>query len=563
MDLEKKRNEKLTSYVNSLLPIIYINHFDFEVSADMISKVKMGHEIYEYDTGIGVVDFKTRSIQHEVESLSDFLDNYMELGYEQPTYLVLKDVHNELKDPSVISYLKHIASRNLYTDGYELTVFIVSGQLVIPRELENLITVFDMPMPDSKIIRDIISNYALENELSISNNTLDELTLSLRGMNEFQIRQCLNIAFQQSGTLSVRDKVLFLQQKEQLIKKSGLLEMIPVKEEIEDIGGLVNLKKWLEKKKKIFDNLSKAIRYGVDTPKGIMLVGMPGCGKSLAAKATAKLFDMPLVRLDIGRLLGKYVGESETNMRKALKLAEATSPCVLWIDEIEKAFAGIGSDNSEVTTRLFGQFLTWMQEKDNEVFIVATANDITRLPPEFLRKGRFDELFFVDFPNADERELILQIHLRKRNQERSIDLTKIVEKTEGYNGADLEAIVKVAVENCFIEGKAFVTEKDLLKAQRKIKSISVTLKDKIDLMRKATEKIDLVNASSASVQSEDRNKKLQTKKLSPIGKLVKHDIHLKKASRTTKTDFSNKVNFDKSNFDKMPEWDSVSREWRY
>lgn len=557
MDLEKKRNEKLISYVNSLLPIIYINHFDFEVSADMISKVKMGHEIYEYDTGIGVVDFKTKSIQHEVGSLSDFLDNYMELGYEHPTYLILKDVHNEIKDPSVISYLKHIASRNLYNDGYELTVFIVSGQLVIPRELENLITVFDMPMPDSKIIRNIISNYALENELPISNETLDELILSLRGMNEFQIRQCLNIAFQQSGTLSVRDKVLFLQQKEQLIKKSGLLEMILVKEEIEDIGGLVNLKKWLRKKKKIFDNLSKAMRYGVDTPKGIMLVGMPGCGKSLAAKATAKLFDMPLVRLDIGRLLGKYVGESETNMRKALKLAEATSPCVLWIDEIEKAFAGIGSDNSEVTTRLFGQFLTWMQEKDNEVFIVATANDITRLPPEFLRKGRFDELFFVDFPNADERELILQIHLRKRNQERSIDLTKIVEKTEGYNGADLEAIVKTSVEDCFIEGKAFVTEKDLLKAQRKIKSISVTLKDKIDLMRKATEKIDLVNASSASVQSEDRNKKLQTKKLSPIGKLVKHDIHSKKAPRT-KTNFSNT-----GNFDKIPEWDSVSREWRY
>lgn len=521
MNLETKRNEKLASYVNSLLPIIYINHFDFEVSAEMISNIKMGHEIYEYDAGIGTVDFKTRSVRHETLELVDFLDTHMEEGYQQPTYLVLKDVHDTLNDPAVISYLKHIASRNLYNDSYEATVFIISGQLVIPPELENLITVFDMPMPDDEIIRQLITDYATENELRLSGDVLDELTLSLRGMNEFQVKQCLNIAFQRSGRLSANDRELFLQQKEQLIKKSGLLEMVPVKEKIEDIGGLDNLKQWLEKKKKIFDNLSRALRYGVDTPKGIMLVGMPGCGKSLAAKATAKLFNMPLIRLDIGRLLGKYVGESENNMRKALKLAEASSPCVLWIDEIEKAFAGIGSANSEVTTRLFGQFLTWMQEKDNEVFIVATANDITKLPPEFLRKGRFDELFFVDFPSATERELILRIHLKKRKQLREVNLDKLVEKTSGYNGADLEAIVKEAVESCFIKEKEHVEESDLLKAQKGIKSISVTLKDKIDRMKKATAEMDLVNASS-NESRDNKSNSLQSKKLVSVHKLVKH-----------------------------------------
>ena len=185
------------------------------------------------------------------------------------------------------------------------------------------------------------------------------------------------------------------------------------------------------------------MKYGVDIPKGIMIVGMPGCGKSLAAKAAAKLFEIPLVRLDIGRLLGKYVGESEHNMRRALKLAEAISPCVLWIDEIEKAFSGVGESGggSDVTTRLFGQFLTWMQEKENTVFIVSTANDISKIPPEFLRKGRFDELFYVDFPGVEERKQIIEIHLKKRNKwNKDLDVISLAKKTEGYNGADLKPL---------------------------------------------------------------------------------------------------------------------------
>lgn len=275
--------------------------------------------------------------------------------------------------------------------------------------------------------------------------------------------------------------------------------MVNFRESIDDIGGLENLKDWLYRKSKIFSHLDKAIKFGVDIPKGIMIIGMPGCGKSLTAKATARLFEIPLVRLDVGRLLGKYVGESEENMRKALKLSEAISPCVLWIDEIEKAFSGVGSEGggNDVTTRLFGQFLTWMQEKENTVFIVATANDISRIPPEFLRKGRFDELFFVDLPNAEERRKIMEIHIKKRNKwNRDLDIISLLKETNGYNGADLEAVVKDAIETAFINGEYKITTEDLIQAVKDTKSISSTLKDKIDQIKQTISKIDIKPASN-------------------------------------------------------------------
>jgi SpoVK/Ycf46/Vps4 family AAA+-type ATPase len=306
------------------------------------------------------------------------------------------------------------------------------------------------------------------------------------------------LAYQDGGCIDKDDKVLILKEKQQFIKKSGMLEIVNYTETIDDIGGLENLKSWLKRKSVIFSNLDKAIKFGVSVPKGIMIMGMPGCGKSITAKATASLFEMPLVRLDVGRLLGKYVGESEENMRKALKLSEAICPCVLWIDEIEKAFSGIGSGgtSNEVTTRLFGQFLTWMQEKESTVFIVATANDISGMPPEFLRKGRFDELFFVDLPTGEERRRILDIHLKKRNRwNKNIDLIALIKETDGYNGADLEAVVKDTIERAFIEGKEVITTEDLLETIKDTKSISSTLKEKVSEIKKEIEKMDIKPAS--------------------------------------------------------------------
>ncbi len=496
--MKNSARDLLASYIDALYPIIYINHFDFKVIDEIVSDIADGRKVIEYNNGLGIVDFKTKSAMKECD-LFHFLKLVKDDGYEHSMFLVLKDVHSQLDNPEIVSMLKYIAERNLYNESYNASIFIVSSKLCIPEELGDLITVFDMPLPTVTEIKNIMTEFTKDLEIDVSEDVLSEISLSFKGLNEFQIKQILNLAYQDGGCLDSDDKQLILRQKEQLIKKAGLLEMIPVHETIEDIGGLENLKEWLYKKECIFNQLDRAIKFGVDIPKGIMIVGMPGCGKSLAAKATAKLFEIPLVRLDVGRLLGKYIGESEENMRKALKLSEAISPCVLWIDEIEKAFSGVGGSGggSDVTTRLFGQFLTWMQEKENTVFIVATANDISKIPPEFLRKGRFDELFYVDFPNDEERRKIIEIHLKKRNKwNKELDIISLVKLTDGYNGADLEAIVKDAIENCFIDGKEQLTTEDLKTAQKNIKSISSTLEKRIKEIKEAVKDMDLKPASN-------------------------------------------------------------------
>ena len=463
----------LSSYVDALHPIIYINHFDFKVIDEAIAQVggKTNNlRFVEFNNALGPVDFHDK---HQIDSsgsyddLVAFLNNVRDEGFEQETFLILKDIHGELDNPKVIALLKRIAEDDLYTNGYNATIFILSETVVIPHELENYITIFDIPLPTvaeiSSIIEDFIRDLKITN---VEQEIIDDLALSFKGLNEFQIKQILNLSYQDGGYIDKDDKKLILKEKEQLVKKSGMLEIVNFSETIDDIGGLENLKDWLKRKEKIFADLDRAIKFGVDVPKGIMIVGVPGCGKSLTAKATASLFKIPLVRLDVGRLLGKYVGESEENMRKALKLAEAISPCILWVDEIEKAFSGVGGQGggNDVTTRLFGQFLTWMQEKENTVFIVATANKISAMPPEFTRRGRFDEVFFVDLPNDKERRKIIEIHLKKRGKwDEKIDSIQLINETKGYNGADLEAIVKDTIEEAFIEDRKKITTDDLIR----------------------------------------------------------------------------------------------------
>lgn len=496
--MKNSARDMLASYIDALYPIIYINHFDFKIIDDIVLDISDSRKVIEYNNGLGIVDFKTKSVMKECDLFS-FLKLVKDDGYDHSVFIVLKDVHTQLDNPEIVSLLKYIAERNLYNECYNASIFIVASKFCIPEELEDLITVFDLPLPTVSEIKNIMIEFTKDLDIQVLEDVLSEIALSFKRLNEFQIKQILNLAYQDGGVLDFDDKQLILSQKEQLIKKAGLLEMIPVHETIDDIGGLENLKEWLYKKECIFNQLDKATKFGVDIPKGIMIVGMPGCGKSLAAKATAKLFEIPLVRLDVGRLLGKYIGESEENMRKALRLSEAISPCVLWIDEIEKAFSGVGGSGggSDVTTRLFGQFLTWMQEKENTVFIVATANNISRIPPEFLRKGRFDELFYVDFPNDEERRKIIEIHLKKRNKwNKELDIISLVKLTGGYNGADLEDIVKDAIENCFIEGRVQLTTEDLKLAQKNIKSISSTLKERIQEIKKAVENMDLKSASN-------------------------------------------------------------------
>lgn len=495
--MKRSEVDLLASYIDALRPIIYINRFDPKTIDGIIAEVGSTAKCVEFNNALGVIDFKTKRAMMECDLLG-FLNLTRDEGFKNETLLILKDVHNDLTNQKVIALLKRIAENNLYNDDYHATIIIVSEVTVIPPELANYITMFSVPLPTIDEIRSIIFEFGTSLNIPIEEAVINEMARSFKGLDAFQIEQILNLAYQNGGTIERDDRRLILKEKEQFIQKSGMLELINFSETLDDIGGLENLKKWLSRKAEIFENLDKALRFGVDMPKGIMIIGMPGCGKSLSAKATASLFKIPLVRLDVGRLLGKYVGESEHNMRKALQLAEAINPCVLWIDEIEKAFAGVGgeSGSSDVTTRLFGQFLTWLQEKETAVFVVATANDIAHLPAEFMRKGRFDELFFVDLPNNEERRKIIEIHLKKRKKwNKEIAAIALVQKTEGFSGADLEAMVQDAIESVFTSGRDQVTTEDLLQSAEEIKSISDTMREKISKTREIIEKTDIRPAS--------------------------------------------------------------------
>jgi ATP-dependent 26S proteasome regulatory subunit len=461
--------QRLTGYVNALRPIIYIHHFDFHAVDDIIRAVNPRVKIKEYNEADGNVHFETKASIQKYD-LNEFLAAFDD-NEEKECFLVLKDIHLRLGEPGICARLKSIAEKTMSKEGVNVTVFLVCSVLVLPQELEKIVTIFDIPFPDDNQIRAIVDDYAENFKISIADDTLELLTISFKGLCDFEIRQILNLAFQKSGLIDKEGAKLVLKEKEQVIKKAGILELVQDDSGFQNIGGLGGLKDYLLKKEKIFKNIGEANKYGIELPKGILIVGFPGCGKTLSAKATAQLFKTPLLRLDIGRIMGKYVGESESNLQRAIKTAEAVAPCVLWIDELEKAFAGINSQGgaSDITTRLFGQFLTWLQEKKSAVYVVATSNNIEKLPPEFLRRGRFDELFLVKLPNKTERKAIFESQLAKRKQMSSeIDIYSLLEKskdngktckgTEGFSGADIESVVKEAIEIAFFSNEELTTD---------------------------------------------------------------------------------------------------------
>lgn len=489
---------KLGRYMDAGFPIIYVNTFEEDKLDGILREVSAGRDIYEWNETQGYIDAETRAPVEEDVSLDTMLDTFKIKEMLDGKILVFKDLNAYLEDPVTVSKIKGLA--RMICQGVDANIVIVSNRLIIPKELEQFITILEMDYLDRDEIRKIILDFIAENNVSgVREELIDEFSLAFKGLTEFEINNLLNLSYTQGGTLSRRDLKLIFDQKQQMIKKAGILEMIPLKESIDDIGGLENLKKWFIRKAKVYKDMGRARQFGVDMPKGVLIAGVPGCGKSLNAKAAANLFEVPLLRLDMGRLMGKYVGESESNMRNAIALAEAISPCVLWIDELEKAFAGIGGSggDGEVTTRLFGNFLTWMQEKESPTFVVATANDLSRLPPELLRKGRFDEIFYVGLPNATEREKIFRIHIGKRRKQdlKNIDLSQLVKKTEGFSGADIEGVVKDAIETAFADDKPSINTNDVLEAIKNTHSLSEIMKDALDRMKKEYETRKFKNAS--------------------------------------------------------------------
>ena len=485
----------LNSYVDAGYPIIYINSFE-ETKVDGIISSAMGRRKgLEWNGSQGFCDFKTKQNLIPGNGLAETLSLLSADNELDRKFFVIKDAHLFFDDPKVITCLKSIALK--ISQGLDAVVIIVSSVLKFPKELEKFITILEMDYPTQDEIKAQITAFADEQSVTITDELLEDMSMSFKGLTEFEIDNLLAAALADDGMFTRSDLKLIFDQKQQMIMKSGILEMIPLKERPEDIGGLENLKSWLDRKSKVFKSINKAVEFGVNMPKGVLIAGVPGCGKSLCAKVTAQMFDVPLLRLDMGKIMGKYVGESEENMRKAIGLAEAISPCILWIDELEKAFAGVNGTGNEVTVRLFGTFLTWMQEKNSSTFVVATANDITKLPPELMRKGRFDEIFYVGLPKPEERRKIFEIHIQKRRKQdlANIDISSLVSQTDGYSGADVEGVVIDAVESAFVDGSAALTTEHLNSAIKNTHSLSEIMKESLTNLSKEYEDRHFKSAS--------------------------------------------------------------------
>ena len=496
MQSQEELKKEIGRYVDSGMPIIYIDTLEIGMYRNLIGEVaKRKHRecaTWSLHGGLRSADLSMNSdLLTAVQTIESDLEGKV---------FIIEDINSQLERPEIISHLRHIAEEIAVGNLAECNLVILAPLQTIPRELELYVTLISTGYLDGEQIKERVREFCQENDCTEPvPDFMETLATSLRGLTETEIDNILALAISDDGRLDMSDMPLIRKQKQQMIKKSGILEMINVKETLADIGGLENLKNWLSKKADIYARVNEAKKYGLDIPKGVLIAGMPGCGKSLAAKAASKTFDIPLLRMDMGRLMGKYVGESEGNMRRAIHLTEASSPCVLWIDELEKAFAGIqsGGTGSEVTTRLFGNFLTWMQEKDSMAFVVATANDISKLPPELMRKGRFDEIFYVDMPKDEERKKILEIHIKKRRPQdlANIDLRKVVDATKGYCGADIEGIVREAIEEAFVAKKEHLETADLLAAIKRTHPISETMKDSLQAMKKTYENKKFANAS--------------------------------------------------------------------
>lgn len=397
-----------------------------------------------------------------------------------PAVFILRDFHRFLDDVAIARKLKNLA-RLLKSQPKNLV--ILSAQLAIPEDLSEVLTVMDFPLPDLTEIRTELERLMVATNQTLEGRALDELVRSCQGLSIERIRRVLTRAIATHGAIQPDDVDLILEEKRQTIRQTQILDFYPATERISDIGGLDNLKDWLLRRGGAFSD--RARQYGLPHPRGLLLVGIQGTGKSLTAKAIAHHWHLPLLRLDVGRLFGGLVGESESRTRQMIQLAEALAPCVLWIDEIDKAFAGFdGRGDSGTTSRVFGTFITWMAEKTSPVFVVATANNIQALPPEMLRRGRFDELFFVGLPNQEERKAIFTVHLLRLRPHniKSYDVERLAYETPDFSGAEIEQILVEAMHIGFSQNRDFTTD-DVLEAASQIVPLARTAQDQIRFLQ--------------------------------------------------------------------------------
>jgi SpoVK/Ycf46/Vps4 family AAA+-type ATPase len=420
----------------------------------------------DLDGPMDILDYIQEYHESGVFLLRDFA-NFLNTG---PEYLVQRKLRDTLArlNPGV-------------------NIVIVDSELEIPPRLEKLIAVVDFDLPSIQELNETAESLMSDCASTSSLKEDDKKHMVEMGSNAalgLTLAEAENVFAKSLAHGSTLDTQIIIEEKKHIIRKSGVLQFYDVDRDMTSVGGLGNLKTWLRRRGNSFSD--EARDYGLPNPRGVLIVGIPGTGKSLVSKCIGHDWGMPVLRMDVGSLFGSLVGQSEANMRKALKTAEALAPCVLWIDELEKSLGSpTGVSDSGTTARVFGSFLSWMQEKTSPVFVVATANDVSALPPEMLRKGRFDELFFVDLPGEEDRKSIIEIHLARYGRNLKVkgnNMTQLIDKTDGFSGAELEQVIIDGMYRAFPEGREPSID-DYTMAAINTVPLSVTMKDKIGILR--------------------------------------------------------------------------------
>jgi SpoVK/Ycf46/Vps4 family AAA+-type ATPase len=444
-----------------------------------------GRPVYSWDVADGFIPLTeaTGRVDRPAKDPLSALETILKI--EQDAVFVLKDFHRMWEqNPQVARKIKNVAQALKQS---RKNIIITSSRNQIPEELADQVYVIDFEPPDFEGMKQILNTFTKIPNIRINLTELgrEKLARSALGLTANQAQRVFSKAIVKKGSLDEQDIDLVTREKKSIIRESGALEFFSATETIEQVGGLDVLKKWLRSRENCFSQ--QAVDYGLTPPKGLLLVGIPGTGKSLTAKVVSGLWRQPLIRLDMGAVFGSLVGQSEENIRRALRLAETVSPCVLWIDEVEKGMSDSGGD-SGTSSRVFGTLLSWMEDKKKPVFVVCTANDISRIPPEFSRAGRFDAIFFLDLPTFRERKEIFRVHLMKRRPIIDhFDLDILANSSAGYVGSEIEQAIVAAMVRAFNDGGREFSSDDILHMVTppvEIVPLSSSQKDNIERLRK-------------------------------------------------------------------------------
>ena len=508
---------KIKDMLKAYYPVLYLTSYEYDRTKQKIEGIvnilrseNKNLRLFNWNCvdGLRLIDGVTQSpVQNrdgeEIIEPEETLKYILNDRESSKDIFVLEDFNNYIEEENVKYYIRSIAEKARHTNSHAI---VLSAVYKLPIELEKYVTVLNIPLPDRGDMEKTLGVVERQCKINLTlemRNRMVDAALGMTSM-EADLAFCLAAV---KDDLGPNAPYTVSSEKEQIIKKSGILDYFPKNESLKDVGGMEILKDWLFKRQKAYEK--KARDFGLQEPKGLLLLGVPGCGKSLTAKSIASFWNMPLLRLDIGKVYQGLVGSSEDNIRKAIATAEAVAPCVLWIDEIEKGLNGVqssGSTDGGVTSRIFSTILTWMQEKTSPVFVVATANNINLLPPELLRKGRFDEIFFVDLPNPKERENIFAIHLKKKGQDPSqYPIEMLGKKTEGFNGAEIEECIKEAMFAAYVEvpDNPKLLSKHLVDAISKTVPLSTTMREQIAALRNWA----VTRAKNASNETRTEEKK--------------------------------------------------------